>query len=171
MTDAMTAEKLSEIAGRMKAATEGPWERDYGGTPGHIKSLGWPERDGMKPSPTVARYDIWHGYHHDEKLREAATKMGHTEAQEIANGEFIAHARTDIPWLHAELTAAMEKMEAYRKAVVWIYENGLENSRPDWVRTAISNAFEPVREARRQADRAAASQADSARQPATGAKG
>ena len=46
---------------------------------------------------------------------------------------------------------ASEMAEAYRKTIVWIYENGLENKRPEWVLKAISDAFEPVRQARRAA--------------------
>ncbi len=118
----MTAEKLSEIAGRMKAAT---WH-----------------------SSLIPALDRAHHAIGDQLAASAADAL---RAAELA--------LADIPWLHAELTAALEKMEAYRKAVVWIYENGLENSRPDWVRTAISNAFEPVREARRQADRPPGSRA------------
>jgi hypothetical protein len=55
--------------------TPGPWEADYGGTLGHIKSIG-PHPRGF--TPTVARYDV--------------DTPSVTDGEKIANAKLIAAA-------------------------------------------------------------------------------
>lgn len=46
---------LEAIEAALEKMTPGPWEKDYGGTLGHIKSVA--QRDDAQ-TPTVLRYDV-----------------------------------------------------------------------------------------------------------------
>jgi hypothetical protein len=74
-----TRDRLAQIAQRVERATEGPWVTD-----GSL--LGTPARNRITPRGRVGQ--TW-GLRWREDL------------------EFIAHARTDIPAMHAALTAVL----------------------------------------------------------------
>jgi hypothetical protein len=89
--------RLREIAERAEKATVGPWK---------VQGLG----------PEVQRLGA---YVYSPYLgsvcscpKESDLFSGHTY-----NMEFIAHARSDIPWLLDQLTAALARAEAAEKAL------------------------------------------------------
>jgi hypothetical protein len=78
-------DRLKEIAQRVAAATEGPWHGphdEYGCV--HIGDYGWVASGGER----MPAYD-------------------EDSDQGRADAEMIAHARTDIPAMHAALTAVL----------------------------------------------------------------
>lgn len=83
-------DRLAEIEKREKAATPGPWQERF-----WVGPIEGP--DGKKA------YITGHGPLHE--YREA----GNLEA--IHDSEFIAHARTDVPWLIAQVREANERAD------------------------------------------------------------
>lgn len=103
-----TDAELAEIRERWAKATPGPWERDYGGTMGHIKST---TKAGTVATPTVCRYDIWHpfGIEDHDGL--------YPITQQEADGDAIANAPTDIAKLLARVDAAEAKVADQRREI------------------------------------------------------
>ena len=98
MTDRLTDADLDAIEQRANAATKGPWENDGGGEIGQHFSL--PEPWATVVSTDVACMSYCYG----------GSAAG-VERDEDA--EFIAHARSDVPALVAEvrrLRAAVERV-------------------------------------------------------------
>lgn len=93
MTDQTTETRVAEIEKRAEKATKGPWKAEDQGKRG-----AWVGRDGD-----------W-----------AALSCGHSDEQATDNGAFIAHARSDIPWLTAQLRAAWKREAALREALLKI---------------------------------------------------
>lgn len=89
-----TTDKLRAIVERSEKATRGPWEANYGGTKGHVKSVAGYE---TLATPTVARFDIG--------------TMTISEIEEEHNGEFIADARLTVPVLAKALLAVLERCD------------------------------------------------------------
>lgn len=73
------AQRLAEIREREKAATEGPWHR--------LET--WAGITTGDPTEEYGKGVIWHGW----------DGQGPSDEDE----EFIAHARSDIPWLRAKV--------------------------------------------------------------------
>lgn len=89
---------LEAIEARANAATPGPWVKDGEGTKGHIKSVPNPpivNAKGVSATPTVCKYQVW-----TDLGLNLEDDFGHVK-DENPNGEFIAHARQDIPALLA----------------------------------------------------------------------
>ena len=87
----MTIEtRLAEIRARAEAATEGPWTAEYSGEQGNCV---------LPP-----------GY---QSTREAVAVTRLLSAQ--ADAEFIAHARTDVPWLLGQVELRDKALEAVRE--------------------------------------------------------
>lgn len=105
----MTDEEREQIRERAEKATPGPWERGYGSRYGDV--LAW--RDGG-----VGQYAL-------------ATTNAHVKED---NAAFIAHARTDIPALLAEVDAlrviarAVAALEM--ETVEHVDADGIEHSHP-----------------------------------------
>jgi hypothetical protein len=72
--------RLGEIEAREKAATKGPWQNYYN---------------------RHAVFQSLAPYPQTDRVRDVA------QAQTHADGDFIAHARQDIPWLVAQLRARL----------------------------------------------------------------
>lgn len=95
----MTTDRIAEIRARAEAATEGPWFHNG-----------------------IALYEM-HDDPDDGVLRRFSVPTIWTHQDEItgpANGAFIAHARSDVPWLLAEndrLQAAIDAVLAYLKRI------------------------------------------------------
>lgn len=89
------AERMAEIEVRSNAATPGPWE--------------WDDRDelhGFGGRPLDNRIE-WEDGHPGSKIIE--TDNGCYMPRD-GDAEFIKHARSDIPWLLAELRAAQAEI-------------------------------------------------------------
>jgi hypothetical protein len=84
-----TQDRLARIAQRVDRATEGPWRAD--------------DEHGLMPEATPAWCVSREGTG-GEYLGDVAYATGPREPQDA---EFIAHARTDIPAMHAALTAVL----------------------------------------------------------------
>jgi hypothetical protein len=84
-----TRDRLAQIAQRVEAATTGPWRAD--------------DEHGLMPEATPAWCVSREGTG-GEYLGDVAYTTGPREPQDA---EFIAHARTDIPAMHAALTAVL----------------------------------------------------------------
>lgn len=85
---------LDSIKARCEAATEGPWHRehgDYGCV--SIGNFGW-----VVDGPNCPQYD-------------EDTPQGHADA------EFIAHARTDVPALVAEVERLRAEVERHMRMI------------------------------------------------------
>lgn len=78
-----TSDRLDQIAARAGAATEGPWEKRT--------VIGWEK---------VVSYGT-------EAMIQLVAECRHDEC-DIADAEFIAHARTDVPALVAALRAVLD---------------------------------------------------------------
>jgi len=92
-------DRLTEIEARAEAATEGPWEVarfDY-----EDGAINWQVWCGAGTDNDKA-----HGYNCDDLWAPNVRKTS----------EFIAHARTDIPYLLARLRSAERVVEAARRA-------------------------------------------------------
>lgn len=72
--------RLDEIKARHQAATEGPWVFD------------WPDPDEWIESPFAIAKEEWRA-----------------DITQPENGEFIAHARSDVPALEAALRAVVRE--------------------------------------------------------------
>lgn len=92
MSEPMTDGELTAIEARCNAATPGPWTFAHGGLPGDD---GWSLRSDNAAADVVKLVaecwpcSIHGGQKHREELR--------------FNGDFIAHARTDVPALIDEV--------------------------------------------------------------------
>lgn len=99
---AMTDTELQAIAQRAEKATEGPWEncRGFVRSPVHGSEM-------TAPGFTVTTSCLW----------VAECRDGEAFYNADANADFIAHARTDIPALLAEITRLRAQVEARDKAL------------------------------------------------------
>ena len=89
--------RLDEIEARANAATEGPWEWE-----GEAKA-GW-EIGANSLVPSRRPDDpVLYGYGYDASGIEVKTP---------ADAEFIAHARTDVPWLLEQVERRDKALEA-----------------------------------------------------------
>ena len=96
-------ETLARIRRRADAATEGPWQKNqYEPYPGHDR--GDVSICGRQGNVTVA---YWY---YDDKY-------------ETADAEFIAHARTDVPWLLEQVDLRDKALEA----VLALHQDGGES--------------------------------------------
>lgn len=97
---AMTPERLDEIRERVEAATEGPWRSHDFGHAGE-----------EEPSSVVVHVG---GFDHSDLLTHdtetAVAWMPRWDRQESDNATFIAHARTDVPDLLAEVARLRERV-------------------------------------------------------------
>lgn len=98
-SQALSAERLAEIAARAGAATPGPWCTDA-----------WEIYQGAKYEPGLS---MWIG----ETCRGTSTPE-----QDRADAEFIAHARTDVPALLARV-AELEAQRERRRARLVALDN------------------------------------------------
>ena len=91
--------RLNEIEARANAATEGPWEWE-----GEAKAEWELGANSLVPS---RRPDdpVLYGYGYDASGIEVKTP---------ADAEFIAHARTDVPWLLEQVERRDKALEAVR---------------------------------------------------------
>ena len=89
--------RLNEIEARANAATEGPWEWE-----GEAKAEWEIGANSLVPS---RRPDdpVLYGYGYDASGIEVKTP---------ADAEFIAHARTDVPWLLEQVERRDKALEA-----------------------------------------------------------
>jgi len=89
-------ETLEEIEARANAATEGPWHHDGQFTPDDVS--------------------VWSGTGPSAKFlgnigERVISAIGVVMDTELADAEFIAHARTDVPKLLAMLRLAIEQRD------------------------------------------------------------
>ena len=104
----MDAEEIEAIRKRCEAATEGPWEILVGG---NFIRVGGPG------------YRQWtEGHHLGGKLLVGDIRTSKDDNscdldQSEANGNFIAHARTDVPLLLSALDAARKETEELRSSL------------------------------------------------------
>lgn len=128
----MTREQLDAIASRAEAAERGPWEVTNGGDNETSTFIDGPDGD------VLIRNMRGHGYLSEEYVWV-----------EEPNAQFIAHARTDIPALLAEverlraLTTVDDDM--VKRAALAVYEEGEEPGARSW-----DNESEVIRGAYRQ---------------------
>lgn len=93
-------DRIQEIQARCEAATPGPWEADETGYDVITKAFSHKDkRTGGYGSEGNFICDLNDGEYH-----EYADKT-----EQVANAEFIAHAREDMPWLLAQLAELREK--------------------------------------------------------------
>lgn len=116
MTDRLSPEREAEIAARAEAATAGPWGFYDGETYADVAAdLQITGRGSYSYREKVARLEdenYWDDAAHEEDDEERASE------QMAANAAFIAHARTDVPALLAELAAVRtERDQAQAKLV------------------------------------------------------
>lgn len=90
----MTAEQLAEIEARANAATSGPWVH-----PNHR-----PDEMGL----VYTAYPV-----NDAGARQVADSAQYCDASDVANADFIAHARSDVPALVAEARRLRESLRHY----------------------------------------------------------
>lgn len=95
--------RLREIEERAQNATEGPWHRlhDYDGAPNPNCQCGqvWSE-----PADWAVAY-----------CDTQEQGEGFTKEQQMKNALFIAHARSDVPWLLSEVRRLEREMEEARR--------------------------------------------------------
>ncbi|KKL84093.1 hypothetical protein LCGC14_1968190 [marine sediment metagenome] len=104
MTKPMTPERLSEIKARCEAATEGPWDNNtmYCAVVGRtMVNYGLDER--LDVFVVMAKY----------KGDVALVSNIPPESEQKANGQFIAHARQDLP----DCIAEIERLEKLNKTL------------------------------------------------------
>ena len=90
--------RLNEIEARANAATEGPWEWEG------ESNEPWPAGDNSLRSVSGAKDDlVLYAWGYDAYGIEAARD---------ADAEFIAHARTDVPWLLEQVERRDKALEA-----------------------------------------------------------
>ncbi|NED75306.1 hypothetical protein G3I51_23885 [Streptomyces sp. SID9944] len=103
MSARLSPEREAEIAARAEAATKGPWGYYDGETYADVAAdLQITGRGSYSYREKVARLEdenYWDDAAHEEDDEERASE------QMAANAAFIAHARTDVPALLAELAA------------------------------------------------------------------
>lgn len=99
----MTQERLAEIEARANAAIAGPWRRGYKGMPGYHDGVVYPDGPGID----------WVGQCPEPKPLFHAQVPNSPRFRE--NAEFIAHARTDIPDLIAEVRHQQAEVRRLRE--------------------------------------------------------
>lgn len=104
--DALTPERLDEIRERAEAATEGPWRSHDFGHAG--------EEEPSSIVVHVGRFDHSDLLTYDTET--AVAYMPRWERQESDNATFIAHARTDVPDLLAEVDRLTAELATARAA-------------------------------------------------------
>ncbi len=98
-------ERLEEMKARCEAATPGPWTTTYGGVGYGVVA---PEDPRSVPQEeTTWRPD---GLIVVAKLDGSIGEHG----EESDNGDFIAHARTDIPWLREQVERLQATVDALK---------------------------------------------------------
>jgi len=108
----MTPERLEAITARANAATKGPWNHD-------------PNSAWRIYGCEQAHEYVWADSEGDEFPCVAMTGIKGQHPRSPRDAEFIAHARTDVPELVAEverLSQAETEWAAYRKALVELHE-------------------------------------------------
>lgn len=113
MTDA--TDRLAQIEGRARAATPGQWGTYDGGTgridiAADMRHTGHGYRCRRQIAQTV-EMPIDNDQSHEHWTEEDDQK------QIEADGEFIAHARTDVPWLVERVRELEAELLAARSAV------------------------------------------------------
>lgn len=96
MTD--ITERLAEIEARVEAATEGPWRFQ-------------PEGESHCGEPQCCS-DYW-----DNRIWGADRVLAESHMLSEADAEFVAHARTDVPWLIEQVRQRDEVIERVRALV------------------------------------------------------
>jgi len=111
MTDSLVSEaRVQEIQARVEKATKGPWAIE-------------PCSDTDERRDVVADYKMVKGKKQAHWIAELDAQMDFDSDVEgqlstlEANAEFIAHAREDIPYLLAALTAHHEALDTLRQAL------------------------------------------------------
>lgn len=103
MSKRMTAERLQEIQDRANAASPGEWRTDgYG-------NMIWAKNPYGKGEMQVADIRGW-GHLTGRGCGACGMEDESAAAIQDANGEFIAHARTDIPDLLEEIKRLMREV-------------------------------------------------------------
>lgn len=97
MTD--ITERLAEIEARMEAATEGPWRFE-------------PEGESHCGEPQCCS-EYW-----DNRIWGADRVLAESHMLYEADAEFIAHARTDVPWLVEQVRELQAEVERLRETCV-----------------------------------------------------
>ena len=114
----MTRAALDAIRERVEAATEGPW---------HSHDFGHAGEE--EPSSIVVHVG---GFDHSDLLtydtETAVAWMPRWERQESDNATFIAHARTDVP----DLLAEVERLRAGIEALIVEYGGERDLMDPDY---------------------------------------
>ncbi len=89
--------RLADIGERAEKATKGEWFREYGDV---VTAADDPR-------------DVADGYEEPRSARvvRRAPHLDMRDSQAIADAEFIAHARTDAPAMHAALTAVLARCD------------------------------------------------------------
>lgn len=110
----MTEERLAEIRGREKAATQGPWVADehafsvtLGYNPDHKRTHGYGCGNNFV-------CDLNDGEYHEY----------YREAEQRANADFIAHAREDVSALLDEVERLRAENEQLKEAAWKVFQAG-----------------------------------------------
>lgn len=108
-------ERMEAIESRAKAATEGPWCWESAGEKSNefVVGCGY-GADGKPLSGCINGTGEWVEEAVIARHFIGANESGHAH---FADGDFIAHAREDVPWLLARLTRALAVVEACRNFV------------------------------------------------------
>lgn len=112
----MTEERLAEIRGREKAATQGPWVADehafsvtLGYNPDHKRTHGYGCGNNFV-------CDLNDGEYHEY----------YREAEQRANADFIAHAREDVSALLDEVERLRAEI-ARQENVIWFFSEAVKD--------------------------------------------
>ncbi len=113
------ADRLAQIEARAEKATKGPWRFEF--------------------RPSVKRHKL----NPDVMVRDASVLIGAVApghqiratppggSYPSADGEFIANAREDVPWLLAELRTFQQQLEERDEEIQAVRENLLGGERDD----------------------------------------
>ena len=117
--------RLEEIEARAQAATPGPWEVSYWYEWHRADSRRCAETCGRGKTPLATRMAVKYEHHATGRSVEDIVVAGrhhlicpghgYEESGSIdeAEAEFIAHARSDVPWLLAEVRHLREKFREF----------------------------------------------------------
>ena len=124
MTDPMTDADLDAIEQRTNAATEGPWFQDSD-NPGLVWGEQRSDGDGY-----------WSLF---------ASETGHDATAEPQDAEFIAHARSDVPALLAEvrrLRAMEQRVREYARHLARPFADGVPDREGEQIASELLAALD-----------------------------
>lgn len=127
--------RLKEIKERCEAATPGPW---------------WLEREGVY----VWGIKTWRPnvFHNGKPMTPMNIPLvspvmnGVTQEYYIPNNEFIAHSRTDIPFLLAELERRDEALSVAMQRLEWLNKRLFGHQHPNGIHCMSCEEFNSIKD-------------------------